>query len=93
MDATKLHRVAGVSIPHFIVMAIDAAEGVCVMKSGAADAITRASGNSTSVLAEPDAPAVLLMPDGVHLGRRSEMRPSEVERFAKAGAAIVHALR
>jgi hypothetical protein len=93
VDATKLHRVTSVSIPHFTVMAIDTAEGERVMKGGAGEAIMRASGNSTSVLAEPDAPAVLLMPEGVHLGRRSEMSLAEVERFAKAGAAIVHALR
>jgi hypothetical protein len=92
VDGASLERVAGVNIPHFIVLAHDTAEAARVVKAGVGDAVAGLARRSGSVLAESDAPALLLTPGGVHLGRRSALTVEDVERFTDAGTAIVRAL-
>jgi hypothetical protein len=75
-----------------VVLAQDGAEAVRVVKAGVGDAVASLAPQSGSVLAESDAPALLLTPGGVYLGRRSGLPPDDVERFAQAGSAIVRQL-
>lgn len=92
VDGAKLERVAGVNLPHFLVLAHDSAEAVRIMKAGVGDAVASVARQSGSVLSESDAPALLLTPVGVYLGRRTALPPDDVQRFAQAGTAIVRQL-
>jgi hypothetical protein len=88
VDATTMQRVDA-TIPGFVVMAADKAEGMRVMQQGLERALVDATSNSSSVLSNEDRPWILLRPHAVSLARMKQFRDiNELEAFVRAGVAL-----
>jgi hypothetical protein len=92
VDAGAMHRVDGVKIPGFIVMAADKDEGARILSQGFERALVDAGNDKASVLSDEDRPWILLRPNAVSLARMEQFRDvNELERFIRAGVALTRA--
>lgn len=92
VDARELHRVEDARVPGFIVSAADAGEARRVLAQGLERALTAATSDRASVLADDDRPYVLLRPNGISLARMEQFRDTpELERVVHAGVALTRA--
>ena len=89
VDAGALKVTPGAP-PGFVVMAADVSEGSRLLLGGWGDALAAQARNPQSPLSDQNRPWVLLMPRRVSLARMGAVTSAaDVERFARAGAALV----
>lgn len=94
IDAEELRRVENVSVPGFILMAKDVAEGSRILSEGLQQALLTATADRTNVLSEDDRPWVLVRSEGVSLARMEQIRQiDELDQFIKAGVGLTRAFR
>ena len=94
IDAEELRRIENVSIPGFIVMAKDVAEGTRILNEGLQRALVDATNDKSNVLSEEDRPWVLVQAQGISMARMEQFRDvGEVEQFIRAGVQLTRAFR
>jgi len=94
VDAGAMHRIDGMKIPGFIVMAADKGEGTRILSQGFERTLVDAAGDRNSVLSDEDRPWILLRPNTVSLARMEQFRDvNELERFIRAGVALTRTTR
>ena len=94
IDAEELRRIDTVSIPGFILMAKDVAEGTRVLNEGLQRALVDATNDKSNVLSDEDRPWVLVQPQGISMARMERFRDvGEVDQFIRAGVRLTRAFR
>ena len=94
IDAEELRRIETVSIPGFILMAKDVAEGARILNEGLQRALVDATNDKRNVLSEEDRPWVLVQAHGISLARMEQFRDvGELDQFIKAGVGLTRSFR
>lgn len=92
VDAGVLARVDSHTVPGYMVMAADKAEGARVLSQGLERTLIDAVNDRTSVMSEADHPWVLLRPKAISLARMQRLRNlDDIERLTRAGIALTRA--
>lgn len=94
INAEELRRLDNVSIPGFILMAKDVAEGSRILNEGLLRGLTDATNDKGNILSEEDRPWVLVRTQGISLARMEQLSDAgELERFIRAGVGLTRAFR
>jgi len=92
VDLPALARIDGHGLPGATVMAAHASEALLLVRNRIAPSLAAEAASPASIFGDSEAPAVMLLPTSVHLASRASVSADDVERLARAGAAIVKAL-
>lgn len=93
VDLPGLARLDGHGVPGARVLAAQAPEALLLLRNRIAPALATEATLPASVFADSEAPALMLLPGSVHLASRASVSADDIERLARAGAAIVNSLK